>query len=552
MSSASPLLAAHDLGLTLPGGRCLFSGLSLSIAPGLTGMVGPNGVGKSLLLELLAGIREPTSGIVHRHVPVALLPQGGHQRPVAPGETVADRLGVGSRLAALERILAGGTNRADYALVGDTGWDLPRRAEARLAGVGLGHLELARPAAGLSGGELARVALAGVLVDDPDLLFLDEPTNDLDALSIRHLLDALEGWTGSALVVSHHRGLLRRADRILDFDPGGLRSYGGNYNAYRALRDGEVEAARAELDAAEAAKKRARRNASAARERQEKRSARGAGSRHDGSQPLMVMNARRETSQATTGRLGRQQARAVEDAEARVQAARLRVQDRDELRVDIPPAPLSSGRIVLRAEGVGWHAPDGTRVLDGVDLLIRGPERVAIAGPNGAGKSTLVRLLLGELVPTTGQVHLGVKDAEIARLDQAATLPAGATLVEAARAAHPDATEEHLRGALARYLFRGDAADVPVATLSGGERVRAALACALAGECSPSLLILDEPTNHLDLEGLAAVESAVRSFDGALLVISHDADFLEQVGVERSLVLPGPDDPRRAARGSPG
>jgi ATPase subunit of ABC transporter with duplicated ATPase domains len=186
---------------------------------------------------------------------------------------------------------------------------------------------------------------------------------------------------------------------------------------------------------------------------------------------------------------------------------------------------------------VAFAWPGRAPVISGRTLKIVGPERVAIAGSNGSGKTTLLRLAAGELAPTAGQV---VRSAATAFLDQqTALLGDDPTLVAAFRRLNPLASDNAARAALARFLFRNTAAEKPVAALSGGERLRAALACVLAGDRPPQLLILDEPTNHLDLDSIAAVEAALRGYDGALLVASHDRDFLAAVGVERNVRLEG-------------
>jgi ATPase subunit of ABC transporter with duplicated ATPase domains len=182
-----------------------------------------------------------------------------------------------------------------------------------------------------------------------------------------------------------------------------------------------------------------------------------------------------------------------------------------------------------------WDAPDGRRIVGPVDLTLTGPKRMAITGPNGAGKTTLLKLASGRLAPTAGTVE---RPAPAALLDQdTGLLHAGETLVEAFLRLNPGATPNTARAALARFLFRNVAGDKRVETLSGGERLRAGLACVMGGERPAPLLLLDEPTNHLDLDSLSAVEAALQTWDGALLVVSHDRAFLEAVGVDAVLAL---------------
>jgi ATPase subunit of ABC transporter with duplicated ATPase domains len=250
-----------------------------------------------------------------------------------------------------------------------------------------------------------------------------------------------------------------------------------------------------------------------------------------------MMNAFRNWAENSASRRSRTGEGLVERAEAAAAVADARVERLNFLALDLPPSGLPSGRRVLEMQGVGFAWPGAPDVLSGVDLVVTGPERIGLTGPNGAGKSTLLRLASGELAPTAGQVRLSVAAA---RLDQDASLPAGsASLVEAFRRMNPLASENRARAALATFLFRNTAADKPPAALSGGEKLRAALACRLMGDDPPALLVLDEPTNHLDLDSVEALEAALRRYDGALLVASHDADFLDALNLTRRLELSG-------------
>ncbi|WP_306414881.1 ATP-binding cassette domain-containing protein [Brevundimonas aurantiaca] len=204
----------------------------------------------------------------------------------------------------------------------------------------------------------------------------------------------------------------------------------------------------------------------------------------------------------------------------------------------MPATGLAAGRTVATLSGAVWTTQGGRRIVGPVDLTLTGPERVAVTGPNGAGKTTLLRLITGDLAPTSGQVQ---RPVPAALLDQeAALLRPQETLVEAWMRLNPDGSVQEAQAALARFLFRNTAAHRRVGDLSGGERLRAALACVMTGTRPPQLLVLDEPTNHLDLDSVAAVEAALSAYDGALVVVSHDADFLAAVGIDRTVSLARP------------
>ncbi|HYH79887.1 MAG TPA: ABC-F family ATP-binding cassette domain-containing protein [Longimicrobium sp.] len=528
-------IAADRLGYALADGRTLFTDVTLGFGRERTGLVGPNGAGKTTLVRLLAGELNALHGSVQRRGTVAYLPQ---DFAIGGDRTLAAVLGIDARLAALDRVYAGTPEPGDIDAVGDD-WDLRERAEAALARFGVGHLPLDRPAAGVSGGEGTRVALAGLTLRQPDFLLLDEPTNNLDAAGRDALYELVRGWAGGLLVVSHDRTLLRLLDRIVELTPAGVRVYGGNYDAYHAQKTAEEDAAARELSSAEAGLRAARRDAQRMRERQERRESRGKADAAKGGMPKILLGMQRERSQGTTGRLRDTGERVVAEGRARFDAARARVEERGRIALDLPSTGLAAGKTVVELDRVAVLRPGAARAApDGVSLRVVGPERVAIAGPNGSGKTSLLNVIEGSLAPTSGSVRRGLGGDDVAFFDQhARRLRPGASVLECYRERNPDIGETQARHALARFLFEGDGVHQPTETLSGGQRLRAALACTLNGWRPPRLLLLDEPTNHLDLDSLAALEDVLNGYDGALIVVSHDRAFLEAIGVERMVAV---------------
>ncbi len=336
-------------------------------------------------------------------------------------------------------------------------------------------------------------------------------------------------------MVSHDRDLLRRMDRIVELNSLGARSYGGNYDVYVARKAAEEAAAARELADAERLQARVARETQAAAERKARRDAAGRRKGAKGGEPRLYLGGQAERAEVSGAREGRTALRLKTEAAADLAAAQAKVQRSRRLAFELPPCGLAAGKTVLAVEDAAFAYPGRPPILKGVSLKLIGPERVSVTGPNGAGKTTLIRLAAGELEPTAGRVQRG---AATAFLDQHTTLlRPDETLVAAFRRLNPQASENQSRAALARFLFRNLAADKPAAALSGGERLRAALACVLMADSPPQLLILDEPTNHLDLDAIGAVEAALRGYDGALLVVSHDRDFLAAIGVEREVTL---------------
>ena len=514
-----------------PDGRVLFDNLNLTIGAERIGLVGRNGVGKSTLLSLIAGTRAPTSGAISRAGVVGVLPQL-HAPP--PGARLADLLGVGPAWDRLCRIEAEeGTPESLGEDLAEADWTLPGRIAGALGEVGLSRWDASRSAAQLSGGQVTRAALAGLLVAAPDVILLDEPTNNLDAAARRLLADVLRRWKSGAVVVSHDRALLRDMDRIVELSSLGGASYGGGYDLYAERKAQAVAAAEHDLDVAEREVRRAARDAQLARERKARRDAAGRRFAAKGSEPKILLGAQAQRAELSGARDHRLADRAAQGAAEAREAAEARVERLRHLAFDLPSCGLPAGRMVLEFDSVAFAYPGGPPVLSNLSFRLTGPERVGLVGSNGAGKSTLIKLATGALDPTSGTVTRG---APAALLDQrAAVLDEGQTILENFRRLNPAASQNEAHAALARFLFRNLAAHQGVATLSGGERLRAALACVLMAADPPQLLVLDEPTNHLDLDSVQAVEDALAGYDGALLIASHDEDFLEAVGVERRI-----------------
>ncbi len=524
-------LAISHLSYSGPDGRRLFSDLNLSFGPGRTGLVGRNGVGKTTLLRLITGELQPTSGTIAVAGRIGVLRQ---QVQPGPDETVADIFGVRAALALLQRAASGAASADEMA---DADWTLEARLEDALDRLDLG-LTPDSLLATLSGGQRTRVALAALRFDAPDLVLLDEPTNNLDAEGRAAVADMLGGWRGAAIVISHDRTLLDQMDAIVELTTLGATSYGGNYSHYRERKALELASAQHDLDVAERSVRAAARAAQEARERQDRRDAGGRRKAARGDMPKIVMGGKKRQAEETAAGFNRLAAKEAEEARDDAQAARSRLEVLTPFAVKLASSGLHAGKVVLRARGLtGGHDRDKPAIRD-VDLELIGPERVAISGRNGTGKTTLLKLLFGELEPLAGTVLLR---GPMAMLDQqVGMLDRSLSILDNFRRINPDSTINDCRAVLAAFKFRNEAALQSVGTLSGGEMLRAGLACVLGGTVPPMLVVLDEPTNHLDIEAIEVVEAGLRAYDGALLVVSHDRTFLDNIGIEREVELTPP------------
>ncbi|MCP2183242.1 ABC-F family ATP-binding cassette domain-containing protein [Prauserella alba] len=561
-TSSSPSIVCSHLSFSWPDDTPLFDDLSLAVGPGRTGLVAPNGSGKSTLLALIAGLRRPSSGTVTVDGVLGHLPQ---TLPYRGDLTVADVLGVAPVLAALAAVEAGDVDERHFTVIGND-WDVEQRSTAQLDRLGLTGVELTRPLHTLSGGQITALGLAAELLAEPDVLLLDEPTNNLDA-DVRHrLYDVLDGWSGCLLVVSHDRALLDRMDRIAELDGGEVRFFGGGYTAYEEAVDAEQQTAQQRIRTAKQQVKREKREMQQARERADRRASTGSRKAAEAGLPKIVAGELKRKAQVSAAKTDDVHGARLTQARARLDDAQRSLRDDDTIVVDLPQTSLPAGRTVFDGEGIRVRelfdpdpvaGPDrvveaepaveaepgggaaeaaGVVVEPGLDLSIRGPERIVLTGPNGSGKSTLLRVISGDLAPDGGRVRR--LDGRVAQLTQRLdVLDADRSVAENLEVFAPSMPPVDRMNLLARFLFRGDGARRPVRSLSGGELLRATLVCTLFAEPAPQLLLLDEPTNNLDLVSVGQLESALRSYEGALVVVSHDERFLSAVRPTRRLDL---------------
>ncbi|GGX53322.1 ABC-F family ATP-binding cassette domain-containing protein [Streptomyces noursei] len=534
-------------GFSWPDGTPVLDDFQFSVGPGRTGLVGLNGSGKSTLLKLIAGELTPTAGSVKVVGEVGYLPQHAsldtHLR-------VDEALGIAATRAALHAIENGDASEEHFTIVGDD-WDVEERARATLDQLGLGALDLDRTIGEVSGGESVLLRLTALLLRRPDVLLLDEPTNNLDLPARRRLHDAVSAWSGVLVVVSHDRELLERVDRIADLrvtrgaarrESGGASAaggggrrvdahwYGGNFTAYEQALAVEQEAAERMVRVAGADVARQRRELADAQVKLARRVRYGDKMYAQKREPKIVMNSRKGEAQVSAGKHRALHTERLQEARDRLDEATEAVRDDDEIRIDLPYTAVPPGRTVLTLTDLRTRY--GTRA----DLEVRGPERIALTGRNGSGKTTLLRTLAGELPPAAGTAEVHVPHRFLPqRLDE--VLDHDLTVVENVARYAPDATNNRIRARLARFLFKGARADQQTGTLSGGERFRAALAALMLAEPAPQLLLLDEPTNNLDMSSVRRLVTALHSFEGALLVVSHDHRFLRELSLTRWLTV---------------
>ncbi|KLG22895.1 ABC transporter ATP-binding protein [Enterobacter roggenkampii] len=522
----SPSFILHQVTCQFPTGDTLFGPLNLTLEPSLCALVGRNGSGKTRLLRLLAGLDEPATGHIERfgsHFYVA------QQHAISPQTTLAELLGYDAIFAARKRIDSGDYQPDDLSLL-DGHWDVAERLSEAFINATLPPFEPDKPAIELSGGERIRALLCGAFTAGADFLLLDEPTNHLDRQGRAWFYDQLSRYPGGVLVASHDRELLAQVPRILELTASGLRSYGGNYADYQTQRDAEQQAARTALEHAATERKRARARMQKEHDDSPRRSAKTLRT----VDTLNIASFERvKYKGAAKERIGswkKQHSEQNEALNAAVNKARERVEDDNPVMFTLPGSQIPEGKQVLVLEDLVLpHVP-----VPPLTWRMDGPMRVALKGPNGCGKSTLLKTILGEVAPRSGSCKVSVScaylDQHLSRLDLSQSVMTHLNL------SHTPLEEGVLRTRLAQLQLGADKVMLPLAALSGGERLKAALACVLWRAEATQLLLLDEPTNHLDLASVQAIEAALAGFPGALLVVSHDEAFLSGLTLTHELV----------------
>lgn len=504
-------VAGRAIGFEWPNGEILFSNLSFSFGPFRYGLVGPNGVGKSTFAKILMGELKPSDGELQVTHHVTYLAQ--YEDP--PLQTVAEYL---------------------ISL-----WDNPN-SQPELWGPLLQKISMEAPLRNLSGGEWMRVRLAKALSHGGGLLILDEPTNNMDLEARALILDFVKSYKDSLLIISHDRLLLDHVDMIYELSNQGLSLYSGSYSSYKEQKEAEVRLQEENLDRARREKKRLEREHKEKLKTQEKRARKGARDAKKGGIPRIVAGGLKRRAEETLGKIQSKEEKRVEKAKANFKEVYEGIKQEDVIGFELPETSLPEGKLVFELDNINVRFPGKGQNLwaSPVSLIMKGPKRLALKGPNGSGKSTLIKILLDQLdssIRINGKRQMG--SVFTAYLDQSYSLLDNEKSVfeNVMDCSRYDRTE--IRNHLARFRFTAEKVHQNVKDLSGGEKLKAALAKILLADPAPQFLVLDEPTNNLDLSSLEVLEEALNLYQGALLVVSHDEVFLKNIKIDESYLVPG-------------
>lgn len=534
----TPKIILNHLSFHIENTPINFADISLSFEAKKYGIVGKNGVGKTTLLRLISGELEPDTGNVQHSGNIVTVEQSHHNIRVQA--TLSEVLGVDEILQALNRVACGEVSDADFDIIGHN-WDIEKRTTDALSTLNLWPMDLKQHFHKLSGGQKTKILLAKTLIFSADFLFFDEPTNNLDKSSRDILYQYIGKSSKGIILVSHDRELLNQCDQILEITSKGIDIYGGNYDFYKKQKSLKEAAALQAIKTQSEQLHKSQQTAQARLEKHTQGQAKGKQKikqqiKAKGQYNKIEMKAKKGKSEQSNQRIRQQAKSKLDNIKDELAITRNQLEINKPFNVTLTNTAVPANKQVLDIKSLSFHYSEQIQLIDNFNLDLVGPERVAITGANGSGKSTLIKLIRGVLQAHNGHIKLGVQ--HMVYLDQTVSLlEPELSLVENYLKLNSTATPLDAYSALASFKFRNKEAEKIASNLSGGERMRAGLTISLMSIEPPQLMILDEPTNHLDIEAIEAIESALMLYQGAMIVVSHDEHFLENINISRYVRL---------------
>lgn len=528
------MLFLHNISFGFPAGNLLFNSINLTIQSHTkSALVGSNGMGKSTLLKIIASEIEPLEGNVNIQGDLFYVPQMfGNFNHL----TVSECLKIDKKLDALQKITNGEVDEMYFEILNDD-WGIEERCQIALQHWKLEYLDLNQTLESLSGGQKTKVFLAGIQINQPEIILLDEPTNHLDLEGRNLLYDFIEKTSSTVLIVSHDRTLLNLVDTIFELSNQGVLAYGGNYDFYAEQKEIENEALQNDIHSKERALKKAKEKERETLERKQKLDARGKRKQEKSGVARIMMNTLRNNAEKNSSKLKSVHAEIINDISGDLRDLRSSVRNADQMKVNFNDSNLHSGKILISAEEINFKYDEKNLWKENLNLEIRSGDRISIKGSNGSGKTTLINLLLGDLQPSIGTISRS--DFQTIYIDQEYSLiDRNATVYDFAEQFNDNAMpESEVKTLLSRFLFGKETWDKKCDFLSGGERLRLLLCGLSISNKAPDMIILDEPTNNLDLQNVGILTNSIKDYHGTLVVISHDEVFLEEIGVDKEIVL---------------
>jgi ATPase subunit of ABC transporter with duplicated ATPase domains len=512
----------------------LFDNINLSVNKhDKVALIGNNGAGKSTLLKMIAGVVAPSAGSINIDSNPYYIPQLFGQ---FNDLTIAQALRIEDKLTALREILAGNVSEENMLRLNDD-WTIEERCQDALAYWELKDLDLTQKMSSLSGGQKTKVFLAGILIHQPEIVLLDEPSNHLDTAGRSKLYEFIQSTPASVIVVSHDRTLLNLLSSVCELSKRGITVYGGNYDFYAEQKEIENNALHQDVKSQEKALRKAKETERETLERQQKLDARGKKKQEKAGLPTIMMNTMRNSAEKSTSRIKGVHAEKISNLSQSLNDLRKELPDMDKMKLGFDDSNLHKGKILVTAANINYGYHDHLLWQPALSFQINSGERIALKGLNGSGKTTLIGIILGSLEPQTGSIQRAVNNTVY--IDQDYSLINNTlTVYEQAQQFNTTALQEHeIKTRLTRFLFTQTYWDKPCSTLSGGEKMRLMLCCFTISGQAPDIMVLDEPTNNLDIQNIAILTAAVNEFRGTLIVVSHDQYFLQEVNIQRVIDL---------------
>ncbi len=528
------MLILQNITYIHPNRDVLFDDLNLVINnQSKIALIGNNGVGKSTLLKIIAGDLLPAKGTIYTSTVPYVVPQHFGQYNHL---SVAEALGIASKVGALKSILNGEATEENLAILDDD-WTIEDRCQHALEKWALTEVDLFQPMQRLSGGQKTKVFLAGIELHRSEMVLLDEPSNHLDRAARKRLESFIETYTGTILMVSHDRRLLNLVDAVCELDKHGTTLYGGNYDFYKEQKNIQRQALHEDVKSKEKALKKAKAVERESMERQQKLDAGGKKKQEKAGMPTIMMNTLRNNAEKSTSRLKGVHADKIAALAHQLSDLRSNLPAIDKMKLGLDSSSLHEGKVLVTAEEIQfgyeetflWNQPLSYQILSG--------DRVALEGLNGSGKSTLIQLILGQLNPQRGHMYRAPMRSVFIDQDYSLIQDANSVLQQAEHLNHLNLPEHEVKTRLNRFLFGKQYWDKMCGELSGGEKMRLMLCCLTLYDKAPDLLILDEPTNNLDIQNLEILTEAVNNYRGTVIVVSHDAYFLDEIGITKRIQL---------------
>ncbi len=528
------MITIHNLSYIHPNKDLLFSNVQLVVnSKQKIALIGNNGVGKSTLLKIIAEEILPSTGQISVDANVYHIPQiYGQYNHV----TVAEALRVHKKINALQEILNGNATDKYLDILNDD-WTIEDRCKEALEYWDLLSLDLNQKIGSLSGGQKTKVFLAGLTIHKPSVILLDEPSNHLDIDSRSKLYKFIQSSQSTMVIVSHDRTLLNLLDTVCELSAKGINVYGGNYAFYSDQKAHELDTLNQNLKNKERAFKQAREKERETVERQQKLDNRGKQKQEKAGVARIMMNTLRNKAENSTSKLKTVHTEKIDSLSKELNTLRSSLPDTDQMRFGFDNSGLHKGKTLFTANDVNYTYQEKSVWPDVLNFKIVSGEKILLKGANGSGKTTLIRMIFGHIKPTEGTVNKGSFSSIYIDQDYS-LINDNLNVYQQAQRYNMSSLQEHeIKTRLNRFLFDKHDWDKPCSVLSGGEKMRLLLCCLNIQNIAPDMIVLDEPTNNLDIRNVEILTSAIKEYQGTLIVVSHDQSFLNEIDLERIISL---------------